>query len=85
MSFFVPVTFYVLCSVFVLTVLGTMAEVYRSYREHKRKREDEDEAGRSMMWPSDEDAAKYQDSLVNSSNSSMKKTAFPDVSWCRMT
>jgi hypothetical protein len=79
---FVPVTFYVLCAIFVLIMLGSMGEVYRSYREHKRKREHEVEAGSTMMWPSDEDSAAYQDSLVNSN---IKKTAYTDVSWHRMT
>jgi hypothetical protein len=67
---------------FVIIMVAAHAEVYRSYLEHKRKREDEVEAGGAMMWPSDEDAAKYQDSLVNSS---MKKTSYTDVSWHRMT
>lgn len=70
------VTFYVLCAIFVLIMLGSMGEVYRSYREHKRKREHEVEAGSTMMWPSDEDSAAYQDSLVNSN---IKKTAYTDI------
>jgi hypothetical protein len=74
---FVSVTFYVLCAIFVLTIVGSMAEVYRSYREHKRKRYDYDEAVASMVWPSGEDSATYQDSLVSSN---IQKTAYTDVS-----
>ena len=72
---------------FVLTMLGSMAEVYRSYLEHKRKRDDEDDdddddAGASMVWPSGEDSAAYKDSLVNSN---IQKTVHTDVSWHRIT
>jgi hypothetical protein len=79
---FVSVTFYVLCAIFVLTMVGSHAEVYRSYREHKRKRYDDDVAATSMMWPSGEGSATYQDSLVNSN---IQKTAYTDVSWHRIT
>jgi len=75
------VTFYVLCAVFVLTMLGSMAEVYRSYLEHKRKHYD-DRAPTSMVWPSGEDSSTYKDSLVNSN---IQKTAYTDVSWHRIT
>jgi hypothetical protein len=79
---FVSVTYYVLCAIFVLTMVGSMGEVYRSYLEHKRKRYDDDEAATSMVWPGGEDSATYQDSLVNSN---IQKTAYTDVSWHRIT
>jgi len=79
---FVSVTFYVLCAIFVLTMVGSHAEVYRSYLEHKRKRYNECEAATSIMWPGGEDSATYQDSLVNSN---IQKTAYTDVSWHRIT
>jgi len=63
-------------------MLGSMAEVYRSYREHKRKRYHNVGAPTSKVWSSGEDSATYQDSLVNSN---IQKTAYTDVSWHRMT
>jgi hypothetical protein len=77
---FVSVTFYVLCAIFVLTMVGSHAEVYRSYLEHKRKRYDG--TATSMVWPGGEDSAAYQDSLVNSN---IQKTAYTDVSCHRIT
>jgi len=59
-----------------------MGEVYRSYLEHKRKRYDDDGAATSMVWPSGDDTATYQDSVVNSN---IQKTAYTDVSWHRIT
>jgi len=58
-----------------------LAEVYRSYLEHKRKRYDNVGAATSVVWPS-EDSATYQDSMVNSN---IQKTEYTDVSWHRIT
>jgi hypothetical protein len=78
---FVSVTFYVLTAIFVLTMVASHAEVYRSYLEHKRKRYDGDRAATSMVWPNGEDSTTYQDSLVNSN---IQKAGYTDVSWHRI-
>jgi uncharacterized protein YpmB len=79
-GFFVPVIFIVMCGVFVLVVVGSLCEVYRVYRKHKRRREEEEEeeADSSVMWHHSGQAAKYQEPSVNSS---IKMTAYKNVSW----
>lgn len=77
---FVPVIFLVMCGMFVLIVLCSLCEVYRSYRKHKRRREEEADA--PIMWRHGGQPAKYQEPLLNSS---IKMTAYKNVSWPRMT
>lgn len=69
-----------MCGMFVLIVLCSLCEVYRSYRKHKRRREEEADA--SIMWRHGGQPAKYQEPLLNSS---IKMTAYKNVSWHRMT
>jgi hypothetical protein len=69
-----------MCGMFVLIMLCTMCEVYRSYRKHKRRQEEETDA--SIMWHHGGQPAKHQEPLLNSN---IKMTAYKNVSWCRMT